>query len=58
MSETMPTGLMEIQRRMAAAVMHPLTRDETMPRRRRDGTQGDGGCSNERHTGREGRTNG
>lgn len=27
----------EIQRRMAAAVMHPLTRAETMPRRRRDG---------------------
>jgi hypothetical protein len=33
-----PTGLHEIQRRMAAAVMHPLTRDETMPRKRRDGT--------------------
>lgn len=30
--------LMEIQRRMAAAVMHPLTCAETMPRRRRDGT--------------------
>ncbi|MGA7524329.1 MAG: DNA-binding domain-containing protein [Acidobacteriaceae bacterium] len=30
--------LLEIQRRMAAAVMHPLTRGETMPRRRRDGT--------------------
>ena len=30
--------LLEIQRRMAAAVMHPLTRAETMPRRRRDGT--------------------
>ncbi|MGC1156940.1 MAG: DNA-binding domain-containing protein [Acidobacteriaceae bacterium] len=29
--------LQEIQRRMAAAVMHPLTRSETMPRRRRDG---------------------
>jgi hypothetical protein len=29
--------LLEIQRRMAAAVMHPLTRAETMPRRRRDG---------------------
>jgi hypothetical protein len=29
--------LLEIQRRMAAAVMHPLTRGETMPRRRRDG---------------------
>ncbi len=33
-----PTGLLEIQRRMAAAVMHPLTRNETMPRKRRDGT--------------------
>lgn len=31
-------SLAEIQRRMAAAVMHPLTRAETMPRRRRDGT--------------------
>lgn len=30
-------SLLEIQRRMAAAVMHPLTRSETMPRRRRDG---------------------
>ncbi|HEY1809918.1 MAG TPA: DNA-binding domain-containing protein [Acidobacteriaceae bacterium] len=30
--------LLDIQRRMAAAVMHPLTRGETMPRRRRDGT--------------------
>jgi len=29
--------LLDIQRRMAAAVMHPLTRSETMPRRRRDG---------------------
>lgn len=29
--------LAEIQRRMAAAVMHPLTRAETMPRRRRNG---------------------
>lgn len=29
--------LLEIQRRVAAAVMHPLTRQETMPRRRRDG---------------------
>ncbi len=35
---TTPTGLLEIQRRMAAAVMHPLTRTETMPRKRRDGT--------------------
>jgi Putative DNA-binding domain len=35
---TEPSGqLLEIQRRMAAAVMHPLTRGETMPRRRRDG---------------------
>lgn len=33
-----PATLHEIQRRMAAAVMHPLTRDETMPRKRRDGT--------------------
>jgi hypothetical protein len=33
----LPAGLKEIQRRMAAAVMHPLTRAETMPRRRRDG---------------------
>jgi hypothetical protein len=33
-----PTGLLEIQRRMAAAVMHPLTRGETMPRKRLDGT--------------------
>jgi hypothetical protein len=40
MSETTstPTGLLEIQRRMAAAVMHPLTRTETMPRKRHDGT--------------------
>jgi hypothetical protein len=29
--------LAEIQRRMAAAVMHPLTRAETMPRRRSNG---------------------
>lgn len=29
--------LLDIQRRMAAVVMHPLTRAETMPRRRRDG---------------------
>ena len=35
---TTPNGLLEIQRRMAAAVMHPLTRSETMPRKRRDGT--------------------
>lgn len=32
-----PTQLLDIQRRMAAAVMHPLTRAETMPRRRRNG---------------------
>lgn len=37
MSAAQPTTLKEIQRRMAAAVMHPLTRAETMPRRRRDG---------------------
>ena len=30
--------LLEIQRRVAAAVMHPLTRQETMPQRRRNGT--------------------
>ena len=30
--------LLDIQRRMAAAVMHPLTRAETMRRQRRDGT--------------------
>ena len=29
--------LLEIQRRLAAAIMHPLTKKETMPRRRRDG---------------------
>src|ERR1700756_597320 len=29
--------LLELQRRVAAAIMHPLTRNETMPRRRRDG---------------------
>ncbi|WP_158748150.1 putative DNA-binding domain-containing protein [Acidobacterium sp. S8] len=29
--------LLEIQRRVAAAVMHPLTRQETMPRRRSNG---------------------
>jgi hypothetical protein len=37
MSAAQATSLKEIQRRMAAAVMHPLTRSETMPRRRRDG---------------------
>jgi Putative DNA-binding domain len=30
--------LLELQRRVAAAILHPLTRSETMPRRRRDGT--------------------
>lgn len=29
--------LLELQRRVAAAIMHPLTGSETMPRRRRDG---------------------
>lgn len=29
--------LLEIQRRVAAAIMHPLTQQETMPRKRRDG---------------------
>ena len=29
--------LLELQRRVAAAILHPLTRSETMPRRRRDG---------------------
>jgi hypothetical protein len=29
--------LLELQRRVAAAIMHPLTRSETMPHRRRDG---------------------
>ncbi|HEX5235877.1 MAG TPA: DNA-binding domain-containing protein [Silvibacterium sp.] len=31
------SGLLELQRRVAAAILHPLTRSETMPRRRRDG---------------------
>ncbi len=31
------SDLLELQRRFAAAVMHPLTKNETMPRRRRDG---------------------
>jgi hypothetical protein len=30
--------LLELQRRVAAAIMHPLTGNETMPRRRRDGS--------------------
>ena len=34
--------LLDIQRRMAAAVMHPRTRAETMPRRRRDGISNQG----------------
>jgi hypothetical protein len=29
--------LLELQRRVAAAIMHPLTKSETMPRRRRNG---------------------
>ena len=29
--------LLDLQRRVAAAIMHPLTKSETMPRRRRDG---------------------
>jgi hypothetical protein len=29
--------LLELQRRVATAIMHPLTQQETMPRRRRDG---------------------
>jgi hypothetical protein len=29
--------LLELQRRVAAAILHPLTRSETMPRRRRSG---------------------
>jgi len=31
------SGLLELQRRVAAAIMHPLTGSETMPRKRRDG---------------------
>lgn len=30
--------LLELQRKVAAAIMHPLTQQETMPRRRSDGT--------------------
>lgn len=30
-------ALLELQRRVAAAILHPLTRRETMPRRRRNG---------------------
>jgi len=36
-SSAQPANLKEIQRRMAAAVMHPLTRSYAMPQRRRDG---------------------
>jgi len=32
------SNLLEIQRRVAAAIMHPLTQQETMPRKRKDGT--------------------
>jgi hypothetical protein len=32
------SDLLELQRRVAAAIMHPLTQQETMPRRRHDGT--------------------
>jgi len=32
-----PSPLLDIQRRMAAAVMHPLTQSYAMPQRRRDG---------------------
>lgn len=38
MSETRGSELLELQRRMAAVILHPLTRNETMPRRRRDGS--------------------
>ena len=31
------SDLLEIQRRVATAIMHPLTQQETMPRRRKDG---------------------
>ena len=37
MSELPRSELLEIQRRVAAAILHPLTKAETMPRRRRDG---------------------
>lgn len=36
-TSSQPGQLLDIQRRMAAAVMHPLTRQETMPQRRRNG---------------------
>src|ERR1700759_4181204 len=32
------SDLLEIQRRVAAEIMHPLTQQETMPRKRHDGT--------------------
>jgi len=38
MSESPGSELLELQRRVAAAILHPLTRSETMPRRRKDGT--------------------
>lgn len=37
MSDVRGSELLELQRRVAAAILHPLTRSETMPRRRRDG---------------------
>jgi len=37
MSEAQGSELLELQRRVAAAILHPLTRSETMPRRRTDG---------------------
>jgi hypothetical protein len=36
-SEKQGSELLELQRRVAAAILHPLTRSETMPRRRRNG---------------------
>jgi hypothetical protein len=38
MNEQRGSELLELQRRVAAVILHPLTRSETMPRRRRDGT--------------------
>jgi hypothetical protein len=37
-SKMQGSELLELQRRVAAAILHPLTRSETMPRRRRDGS--------------------
>jgi hypothetical protein len=37
MSEMRGSELLELQRRVAAAILHPLTKSETMPRRRRNG---------------------